>query len=77
MGATLEGNKKSHETLKRKLGEVGYKAYMADIGGRGGRAKVKKGFAITKKQFNVGTKERADYDKMVADEELRSAPDVL
>lgn len=65
MAATPEGNKKSHETLKRKLGELGYKAYMAEIGARGGKAQVKKGFAVSKKNFNVGTKERANYDKDV------------
>lgn len=65
MAATKEGNRKSHETLKRKLGEVGYKAYMAEIGARGGKATVKKGFAMSNKQFNSGTKERANYDKVV------------
>jgi hypothetical protein len=65
MGATIEGNKKSHETLKRKLGEVGYKAHMAAIGAKGGKASVRKGFAVTGKQFNIGTTERADYDEGV------------
>jgi len=68
MGATLEGNRKSHETLKRKLGHEGYIAHMRAIGARGGKASVKKGFAMTSKQYNVGTFEHADYDSMVGDE---------
>lgn len=63
MGATKEGNQKSHLTLKERLGEEGYRAHMAAIGSKGGKAQVKKGFAITSKQYNVGTLERANYDE--------------
>lgn len=62
MVATPEGNRKSHVTLREKLGEQGYLAHMRAIGARGGKAYVKKGFAVTNKQYHVGSFDRADYD---------------
>lgn len=63
MGATPEGNRKAHATLKERLGEDGYREHMRAIGARGGKAYVKKGFAVTNKQWNVGSFEPADYEK--------------
>lgn len=68
MGGTSEGANKAHETLKQRLGIEGYRAHMAMIGARGGKRSVRKGFAVTGRQFNIGTFERADYDKRVEDE---------
>jgi hypothetical protein len=61
MGATTEGNRKAHQTLKERLGEDGYRAHMAMIGARGGKAYVAKGFAVTGKQFNIGSTRRVDH----------------
>lgn len=69
MAATPEGNKKSHETLRRKLGEVAYKAHMAAIGAKGGKASVKKGFAMSNKQFHTGSFEKSTrFDREVENE---------
>lgn len=69
MAATPEGNKKSHETLRKKLGEVAYRAHMASIGAKGGKAYVKKGFAVSNKQFRTGSFERSTrYDREVENE---------
>jgi general stress protein YciG len=58
MAATREGNRKSHQTLKERLGEVGYREHMAAIGAKGGKASVPKGFSMSHKQFNTGSGRR-------------------
>lgn len=50
MSATQEGNRRSHATLKKKLGPAGYKQHMASIGAQGGKAKVPKGLSFTRKK---------------------------
>lgn len=51
MASTREGRRKSIETLKKKLGEQGYRDYMSSLGARGGKKKVKKGLAVTGNQY--------------------------
>jgi hypothetical protein len=36
--------------MRQKLGLNGYKEHMAAIGARGGKAKVAKGFSVTRKK---------------------------
>lgn len=43
---------KAHFTLKQALGNKLYKQHMQLIGAKGGKAKVAKGFAVTRKQIN-------------------------
>lgn len=50
MAGNKEGGAKSHATLKRKLGEAGYRLHMARVGKKGGEAKVPKGFHMTRKK---------------------------
>lgn len=54
MAATLEGNRKSHRTMREKLGEDGYKAHMASIGSKGGKRLVKKGGLLDPKNRRHG-----------------------
>lgn len=46
---TREGANRAHQTMIQKLGAVGYRQHMAAIGAKGGKAQVKKGFAVTRK----------------------------
>lgn len=43
-----EGALKSHELMKQRLGPEGYKAYMASIAAKGGKATVPKGLSFTR-----------------------------
>jgi len=45
-----DGGIKANQTLREKLGEEGYKEHMANIGARGGKAEVPKGFSFTRKR---------------------------
>lgn len=67
MAGTAEGAKKAHQTLRQKLGEEGYSKSMAERGAKGGTAKVKKGFAITKLNLLRYQTERQEMRKKLDD----------
>jgi general stress protein YciG len=42
------GGQKAHASLRQRLGEEKYREHMANIGAKGGKAKVPKGLSFTR-----------------------------
>ena len=61
MSSNSEGGKKSHVTLRKRLGEKKYRDKQQEWGAKGGKAHVPKGFAITRLHLKKWRKVKAKY----------------